>query len=546
MGYLNNEERKISVILKLETTLDSQKVTHIEIDTTKPVSMIKVYYVPDTLTKDYNFIHTWEIEGDMKQRLIKQKMELQRGGVSTHMYQGDIKLINNARKIEVELVDSVVQTEESPFMGLFRAFYGRYFKNGERRVSVIVNKRNKSIMFIPKMVLKIEVTLDSEKVRHIELDTTKPERMLKVFYAPDLFTKTYNYIHTWLIEGSLEQGLMKHKMELKRGDVSVFKYNNDMTLHNRADKMEVEMVDGLVQTEASPAYRWGPFLAGKFYTRREGHVKITYDKQNRNMMMGKILLDVSQTINGDRYSELKVDTVNHPFPMVWYQPMSGLIPSVRYLLGQDQMTVSIEQTTETELKIQTNLPQVREIKIITEGQTRKVVLNGRERAVVTYDDQGVLNVIIHRLIGEQLGMKLHLVSMEMDRINIELVLEAGVELGSKADRRIVTRLGYDHSQAKKKVMISVEGTHPMIGEYRISRDGDYQMTAPSEHKLTWRGISRFSSGKLATLSPIETDMEMTMDTATPSLEARIEKVFAGRRIGLVLINGSISLISGTK
>merc|ERR1711962_242953 len=139
-------------------------------------------------------------------------------------------------------------------------------------------------------------------------------------------------------------------------------------------------------------------------------------------------------------------------------------------------------------------------------------------------------------------------SVIIDRVNIELGLEAGVELGSKADRRIVTRLGWlrDHSQAKKKVMISVEGTHPMIGEYRISRDGDYQMTAPSEHKLIWRGISRFSSGKLATLSPIETDMEMTMDTVTPSLEARIEKVFAGRRIGLVLIDGSLSLVSGPK
>merc|ERR1719441_6182 len=394
----------------------------------KPVRMIKLYYVPDAFTKDYNFIHTWEIEGDMN-------------------------LINNARKIEVELVDSVVQTEESPFIELFRDLYGRYFKNGERKVSIIVNKRNKSIMFIPKMVWKIEVTLDSQKVRHIEFDNTKPERMLKVFYAPDLFTKTYNYIHTWQIEGSLEQGLMKHMMELQRGEVSVFKYHNDISLHNRADKMEVEMVDGVVQTEASPAYRWGPFLAGKFYTRREGHVKITYDKQNRNVMMGKILLDVSQTINGARYSEFKVDTVNHPFTMLWYQPMSGhLIPSVRYLLGQDQMTVSAEQTTETELKIQTNLPQVRDIKIITEGQTRKVVLNGRERAVVTYDDQGVLNVIIHRLNGEQLGMKLHLISLEMDRINIELGLEAGVELGSKADRRIVIR----HIRHKKKVVISLK------------------------------------------------------------------------------------------
>jgi len=562
--YFKNGERKMSVIvdkknkslmiipkvmLKVEVTLDSQKVRHIEIDITKPVRMIKIYYVPDMFTKDYNFIHTWEVEGNMEQRVIKQKMELQRGGVSTHMYQGDIKLVNRADKMEVELVDRVVQTEESPFRGLFRAFYGRYFKNGERRVTVIVDKRNKSIMFIPKMTLKVEVTLDSQKVRHIEFDNTKPERMLKVFYAPDLFTKAYNYIHTWQIEGSLEQGLMKHKMELQRGEVSVFKYHNDITLHNRADKMEVEMVDGVVQTEASPAYRWGPFLAGKFYTRREGHVKITYDKQNRNMMMGKILLDVSQTINGARYSELKVDTVNHPFTMLWYQPMGGkLIPSVRYLVGQDQITLSAEQTTASELKIQTNLPQVRDLKIITEGQTRKVVLNGRETAVITYDNQRVLTVIIHRLNGEQLGIKLHLISLEMDRMNIEFGLEAGVELGSRAERRIVARVDFqrDQSQGQKKLMISLEGTHPMVGEYRISREGDYQIISPSEYKLIWKGVSRFMSGKLATLSPIETDMEMTMNTVTPRMEAKIEKIFAGRKIGLALINGQIVLISGTK
>merc|ERR1712112_732709 len=183
--YFKNGERKMSVIvdkknkslmiipkvmLKVEVTLDSQKVRHIEIDITKPVRMIKIYYVPDMFTKDYNYIHTWEVEGNMEQGVIKQKMELQRGGVSTHMYQGDIKLINNARKIEVELVDSLVQTEESPFMELFRALYGRYFQHGERTVSIIVNKRSRSILFIPKMVCKIEVTLDSQKVRHIEFD----------------------------------------------------------------------------------------------------------------------------------------------------------------------------------------------------------------------------------------------------------------------------------------------------------------------------------------------------------------------------------------
>ena len=62
---------------------------------------------------------------------------------------------------------------------------------------------------------------------------------------------------------------MKHNMELQRGEVFIFKYHKDITLHNRADKMEVEKVDRVVQTEARNGPRMGNFLEGKFYTRRE-------------------------------------------------------------------------------------------------------------------------------------------------------------------------------------------------------------------------------------------------------------------------------------
>ena len=75
--------------------------------------------------------------------------------------------------------------------------------------------------------------------------------------------------------------------------------------------------------------------------------------------------------------------------MLWYQPMSGhLIPSVRYLLGQDQMTVSAEQTTKIELKIQTNLHQVRDIKIITKGQMKKRERKNRKEERETEENRG--------------------------------------------------------------------------------------------------------------------------------------------------------------
>merc|ERR1712002_50914 len=317
---VNKEERTIYRLwkkMRIENKFvcDGKTMIDIEFDTTTPKKMLKIGFLPKYEDLMWKLDSSAEYEAYGR---VNVNIKVLHGDRPCHEDKRILDIKENDESILViESMETVVMTEECPLYELYKTFYGRYFKNGERKMSLIVDKKNKSLKFIPKFMLKVETTLDSQMVTYIEIDITKPVRMIKFYYVPDAFTKDYNFIHTWEIEG---------------------------------------------------------------------------------------------------------------------------------------------------------------------------------------------------------------------------------------DRRIVTRLGWihDHSQAKKKVVISLEGTHPMTGEYRISRDGDYQMTAPSEHKLIWRGISRFSSGKLATLSPIETDMEMTMDTVTPRLEARIEKVFAGRRIGLVLIDGSLSLVSGPK
>merc|ERR1712002_1131966 len=119
----------------------------------------------------------------------------------------DIKA-NNESRLEIESLETVVMTEESPLYEWERSSLGRYFKNGERKISVIVDKKNKSLKFIPKFMLKVETTLDSQKVTHIEIDITKPVRMIKLYYVPDAFTKDYNFIHTWEIEGDMKQRLI--------------------------------------------------------------------------------------------------------------------------------------------------------------------------------------------------------------------------------------------------------------------------------------------------------------------------------------------------
>merc|ERR1711955_115191 len=61
---------------------------------------------------------------------------------------------------------------------------------------------------------------------------------------------------------------------------------------------------------------------GKFYTTRERIFKVMYDKQNRNFLLGKIHFDDTMTMDGAKYSNMKVDTTSSPYTMVWYQPTS--------------------------------------------------------------------------------------------------------------------------------------------------------------------------------------------------------------------------------
>merc|ERR1712080_571881 len=178
--------------------------------------------------------------------------------------------------------------------------------------------------FFPVMTLKSEVTADGHKIRELVFDNTKDVRSLKVYWCPDTFTKDYNFVQTWQIDGGLYDGAGSGSWhwELQRGDVSVHKYTNDWSWYNKADKVEMEM---------------------------------------------------------------KVDPRTSPYTMVWYQPSSGhLFPCVKHLLGQDEVSMNVWHTPGTELKITTNLPHIQSFSVTTTDTTRKMELNGKESVTVDY------------------------------------------------------------------------------------------------------------------------------------------------------------------
>merc|ERR1711926_31755 len=148
----------------------------------------------------------------------------------------------------------------------------------------------------------------------------------------------------------------------------------------------IKTMDKIVQTEMSPFYGLDHFYLGRYYKTGGRQRTITYEKKNRNFLLGKLFVENTITLDGEKFSQEKLDTRSTPYTMVWFsQPVRGLFPITRDLTGQDEMIVSAWHTPGKELKIETNLPEVQSMKVTSAGPTKKFEFNGKEVATVDFD-----------------------------------------------------------------------------------------------------------------------------------------------------------------
>merc|ERR1711962_1203747 len=262
----------------------------------------------------------------------------------------DVKA-NDGSKFEMEHLHKMTMTEESPFYGMVYWYTGRYGKNVERKMTVFFDKINKSILFVPKMKMDTTLTLDGKKISEFVFDNTQAKKHIKFFYSPDAYTKDYLFTDEWEYPG---HSGCKWNTELKRGDDSIWNWVGDYSFVNNANKFEIKTMDKIVQTEMSPFYGLDHFYLGRYYKNGERHRTITYEKKNRDFLLGKLFVENTITLDGDKFSQEKLDTRSTPYTMVWFsQPVRGLFPITRDITGQDEMIVSAWHTPGKELKIET-------------------------------------------------------------------------------------------------------------------------------------------------------------------------------------------------
>merc|ERR1712037_929973 len=222
----------------------------------------------------------------------------------------------------------------------------------------------------------------------------------------------------------------KWTTDLKRGGASVWNWVGDYSWVNNANKFEFKTMDKVVQSQMSPFYGWDHFYVGKYYKNGERTRTVTYDKKNRNFLLGKVLVEDKLVLDGERFGHFKLDTRATPYTMVWFsKPVRRLVPVTRDFVGQDELTVSAWHTPGKELKFETNLPEFQTLKVTSAGPMKTFWFNGEEKATVDFNTAS---------------------KMAADASDLEF----GVTI--TPDRKVVTKFGWEWAGVKK-VYLDVVG-----------------------------------------------------------------------------------------
>merc|ERR1711963_1066517 len=68
-----------------------------------------------------------------------------------------------------------------------------------------------------------------------------------------------------------------------------------------------------------------------------------------------------------------------------------------------------------------------------------------------------------------------------------------------------TKFGWEMAGVKK-VYLDVVGNNPWMGDYKLSRQGEFEEVSGSVYKIKWTGHGETTKGFLRRVSPVETNV----------------------------------------
>merc|ERR1712211_113513 len=270
-------------------------------------------------------------------------------------------------------------------------------------------------------------------------------------------------------------------IDFKRGGVSTYNYDGEYSWVNNANKFEVKSNEKANQEANGPYYGMDYWLVGTYWKSAVVTRTFTYEKKNRNFLLGKIHF---------------------------------------------------------EIKIETNLAEIQSMKVTSAGPTKKFEFNGKEVATVDFDSSSKkASHTMHLPSGKDLTIDLAWPKMTPAASDLEF----GVTI--TPDRKVVTKFGWEMAGVKK-VYLDVVGNNPWIGDYKLSRQGEFEEVSGSVYKIKWTGHGETTKGFLRRVSPVETNVVASVNTRNMKVDAIVWKSFAGQKYGFTLTNDKFTLLAG--
>merc|ERR1711994_655585 len=275
----------------------------------------------------------------------------------------------------------------------------------------------------------------------------------------------------------------KYDSDLKMNGQVVEKATGDFTWVNNGNKFEVKSDETFTQTKENPFYSFNTWFlfGGRYVEKMDKTRNFFFDKVNKAQLINKMKIEEDVTLDGQTWYHIKYDNT---------------APKTAFLFTLTHK--------------------------ITHGEN------------VIQEAEWVFDVKAND------GSK-----FEMEHTHKMTPAASDLEFGITItpDRKVVTKFGWEMAGVKK-VYLDVVGNNPWMGDYKLSRQGEFEEVSGSVYKIKWTGHGETTKGFLRRVSPVETNVVASVNVRNMKVDAIVWKSFAGQKYGFTLTNDKFTLLAG--
>merc|ERR1712141_476970 len=535
---------------------------------------VMLKYADKVLTFSHTDKNTKD-KGELMVKLIPGKtveVEGKKNGEVMWSYKSLRTTVDTPNKFEMTLNTDMTLNSKSILWTMMDKYYPYGAFNVRRNeVRVFVDKKERNLL-LPKFLIDVKLYKEGVQVVTLDIDTTvKPYKFL--FIAPNIF-KRWNVKYD-KIEGTMDHDIGKSiniktnigggiEIQGNRGnnnkggrDINILtkKAGKQMMKINistekNVDDNEIRLVlrdsveidpDSLLYRKIVKNYR----LLTPF-TKRTGEFEIYVNKKEKNVLLPKFSIKGEVKKDSTTVMKALLSTNQKPYQMSLFLPT--LLNKIYSDMDEYKMTVT--HNPGQLLNIQTNGKKFKGLKIAKtgSGNERSIEINGKQLASGDYtltDNSFSTKITLDN--GDWLQPKVTWEgALPNNRKEAEaFLLKNNVKVSATGSKRNfdidlswkATKPDWDFSTPESlKMDLNAKGKGPQWGDWSISRD----MAARIENKVISfdvSGTSKFGMGRLATSTPILTEVHMKYLIPQRDLTGKFSKVINGKEYSIEFPDG---------